>query len=114
MIDFCLNTSSVTLQQDVDLVLQQIDMLLDTSPKEVLGEPDYGSDYEKFIWDTTASEGVIADYISNNIRSNVDLLGFTLNVTVEIYFGTNNDIILVAIELRKDGDVLRKIYNIGG
>ena len=114
MIDFCLNKSAITLQHDCDLVLQQVDMLFDTSPKEVLGEPDYGSDYDKFIWDLTASESTIERYIAGNIRANVDLLGFNLTVKAEVYYGTNNDIILVAIILEKEGDTFKKVYNIGG
>ena len=114
MIDFCLNESAVLLEHDVDLVLQQIDMLLDTSPKEVLGEPNYGSDYEKFIWDLTANEGIIESYIEQNIKNNVDLQGFDLDVVVDIYMGQRNDIIMVLIELRKEGTVYQKIYNIGG
>ena len=114
MIDFCLTKDAVLLQQDVDLVLQQIDMLLDTSPKEVLGDPSYGSDYERFIWDLTASEGAIDRYVINNITNNVDLLGFQLNVVSEIYYGTQNDIILIVIELSKDGYTYKKVYNIGG
>ena len=37
MIDFNLDAGSPTKTGDVALILQQIDMLFDTTPKEVLG-----------------------------------------------------------------------------
>lgn len=112
MVDFCLDEKAVCLNQNADLIMQQIDILFDTTPKEVLGSPEFGSDYEQFIWDMTASENTIKNYIETSITNNIDLLGFRLEVMVEIYYGTRNDIILVAIVLQDNDNIYKKIYTI--
>lgn len=112
MIDFCLTTDAPILEHDVDLVLQQIDMLFDTDYHDVLGDDLYGSDYRKFLYNLTISNAAIEDYTLNNINKNVDLMGFTVSAEVNILLGELNDIILVTIELRKEGDIYEKTYKI--
>ena len=50
MIDFNLNKGKAILNNDVDLILQQIDMLFDTTPNEVLGFEDYGTKYDYYLY----------------------------------------------------------------
>ena len=112
MIDFSNNTTKTILDETADLVLQQIDLLLDTDKGEVLGEQDFGTDYDKFLYEINVGNNYIRDYIERNIENNVDLLGWQLDVQVETMMGTLNDIILVNIELSKDQDVYSKVYKI--
>lgn len=112
MIDFCRSTDAVKLDQDLDLVLQQIDILLGTDPHEVLGDPVYGSDCEKFIWDLTYTNGEIERYVSRLLEYWVDFLSFDHSVKVDILKGTDSDIILVTIGLISDGYSYEKTYNI--
>lgn len=112
MIDFSNNTTKTILDETADLVLQQIDLLLDTDKGEVLGEQDFGTDYDKFLYEVNVGNNYIRDYIERNIENNVDLLGWQLDVQVETMMGTLNDIILVNIELSKDRDVYSKVYKI--
>ena len=51
MIDFCASEDEVVLDSELDLIIQQIDMLFSTTPMDVIGCPNYGSAYEKFIYD---------------------------------------------------------------
>jgi hypothetical protein len=46
--DFHLNNGESFLKRDIDYVLQQIDMLFDTTPREVLGDTEYGTNYDGF------------------------------------------------------------------
>ena len=55
MTDLSLDTQTVTKTSDIENVLQQIELLFDTSPYDVIGEPNYGSDFEKFLWNLNAS-----------------------------------------------------------
>lgn len=112
MIDFCNTTDAPYLEHDVDLVIQEIDMLFDTDEGEVLGDTGYGSDFEKFIWELKVSAEYINGYVTSRISSSIDLHGFALSVDTSIYEGTQNDIILIRINLSKDGSVWEKIYNI--
>lgn len=113
MVDFSLTTQAPTITRDVDNVLQQIDMLFDTLKGEVIGEPYYGSDFTQYIWDLKMSNSEIASYVSSIISSNVKLLDFEYNVNVELLEGTQNDIILITISLRRDYEFEEKTYKIG-
>lgn len=112
MIDFCNTTDAVKLENDLDLVVQQIDMLLGTNPHEVLGDPGYGSDFYRFLWDLNYTNRQIKMYMENHLAKNIDFLGFGHSVKVDILHGTENDIILLTINLFRDGWSYEKIYNI--
>lgn len=112
MIDLSLDTNDVVKQSDVDNVLQQIEMLFDTSPYEVIGDVNYGSDFEKFLWNLNASNYDIERYIISKIQSNVDLLGFSVDVEVSLLDGTEGDIILADIMVSRDGTTYAKRYKI--
>ena len=58
MIDFSL-TGEPILNNDIALVLQQIDILFDTIPTEVLGYEDFGTKYHKFLFDLNISNEAI-------------------------------------------------------
>jgi hypothetical protein len=112
MVDLSLDTDSVTKTTDLENVIQQIEMLFDTSPFEVIGEPMFGSDFERFLWDLNASNYDIEQYIVSRIHSAVELLGFQVDVHVSIMKGTENDIILADIVISRDGREYTKTYKI--
>ena len=84
MIDFCNTTDAVKLENDLDLVVQQIDMLLGTDPHEVLGDPAYGSDFYRFLWDLNYTNRQIEMYTENHLSKNIDFLGFGHKLKVYI------------------------------
>ena len=112
MIDLSLDTDTVVKTADLENVIQQIEMLFDTSPFEVIGEPNYGSDFEKFLWNLNSSNYDIENYILSRIQNEVELLGFSVEVTVGIMEGTENDIILADITISRDGNSYAKTYRI--
>ncbi len=112
MVDLSLDTSTVVKTTDLENVMQQIEMLFDTSPFEVIGEPTYGSDFEKFLWNLTASNYDIENYIRSRIQNEVELLGFQVDVVVGLMEGTENDIILADITISRDGYDYTKTYKI--
>lgn len=111
MKDFCLDLSAVTISDERDLLVQQIDMLFDTNPTEVLGE-EYGSEFYNLLWDLRLSNEDISDYTKSVIYGNMNLMGWTLDVETELLQGTQNDIILIKIQLSKYEEVFEKIYKI--
>ena len=44
MKDFCVDLKAVTISNEIDLLIQQIDMIFDTNPTEVFGE-EFGSEF---------------------------------------------------------------------
>ena len=113
MIDFGLNKDigTVVAESDVDLVWQQIDILFDTRPGEVFGQENYGTRYDRFLYDLTVSTDNIARTILEDIYS-IELLGFRPMLKVYLLRGTQNDIIVADIVLEKQGDKYEKIYKV--
>lgn len=112
MIDFSRTTNNVVLEDDAELIIQQIDILLDTDKGEVLGDLQYGSDYDKFLHELNVGNEYVRDYIYEHISNNVDLFGWELNVEVQFMMGVANDIILVGIEITNQEVAYTKVYKI--
>jgi hypothetical protein len=110
MIDFDL-IDKPTQNDDISLILQQIDILFDTRPKEVLGSEEFGTNYEKYLFDLNISNEAIKYSILTDLRS-LDLFGFEPTVDVYLLQGTEHDIALVDIQLRRDDEYYQQIYKI--
>ena len=68
---------------------------------EVLGDSTFGTHYEDFLYDLKMSSEAITYTIERDLGK-LQLFGFTPYVSVNLYQGTENDIILVKIDLVRD------------
>lgn len=112
MIDFCATEDEVQLTDELDLIIQQIDMLFSTTPTDVIGDPTYGSSYEKFIWDLSYPTSEIKRYAESQLLKNVEFFGNKFNVNVSILHGECNDIILLEVNIFVQGHQYQKIYKV--
>ena len=112
MIDFCTTEDEVFLDSELDLIIQQIEMLLETTPTDVIGEPQYGSAFERYIYDLSYSTGEIKRYAETLLQNNVEFFGNEFTVNVSILHGEANDIILLEINIFVNGHQYQKIYKI--
>lgn len=103
MIDFSLEEGKAYINNDIELLKQQIDILFDTHDMEVLGDCYYGTDYEKFLYDLSLSAEAIERAILSDLYT-INSFGYTPTVHVDLFQGTENDIILVKIDFTKDSD----------
>lgn len=110
MIDFDLTNYPIQ-NDDLSLVLQQIDILFDTKPREVLGDEAFGTNYDKFLFDLNLSNEALRQAVVTDLRS-LDLLGFEADVNVHLLQGTEHDIALVEIILTRDDEQYQQIYKI--
>ncbi len=111
MKDFCLDDKNVFVVDERDVLVQQIDMLFDTTPDEVIGE-EYGTQFYDFLWDMTASANDISDYTKSVIYKNVNLMGWKVDVDTQLLQGTQNDIILITVKLSKYDTSFEKTYKV--
>ena len=109
--DFNINEGKSTLTNEVDLIIQQIDILFDTSPKEVLGDVNFGTEYDRYLYDLQISGDSLKAKIYSDIYS-INLYEFTPKVEVYMFQGTERDIALIDIELTKYNITYRKTYKI--
>lgn len=112
MIDLSLDNYGVTVEKDIDCIMQQIDILFNTSPYELFGEMSYGTDFEKFLHDLSVTNTEIESYIEMAIRNNVDLFDYKVSVSVLLAQGTEHDIIFADIVIYNDVDEFSKQYRI--
>lgn len=110
--DFSLDEDKKIISSDrFDFILQEISILFDTNPGEVLGDNTFGSNFEEFIWNLKISNTQISEYVKSIIM-NQTLTGwyFDIDVDTNILYGTEHDIILVTISIRDpEYDVTQKI-----
>lgn len=111
MADFHLNKGVSIINRDIDFVLQQIDLLFDTNPREVLGDMNYGTQYDRYLYNLNISNEGIRQKIMSDLYQ-IDLRGFTVNVEVTLLEGTQKDIALIDIILNRDYESYRRIYKI--
>lgn len=111
MIDFNIDKGSPVKSNDVELVLQQIDILFDTIPTEVLGSEDFGTKYDTYLYDLNISASNLEQQVYSDLYS-LELLGFAPKVEVHLLQGTEQDIALIDITLSRDDETYNKVYKI--
>ena len=101
MLDFSLSnklTDKPVIDNDLIFVLQQIDLLFNTDINDVLGDSQYGTNYDRYLYTLGVSNYSLEQKIRNDILR-LDLQGFTPSVSVHIVEGTQRDIAFVDIVL---------------
>lgn len=111
MIDFSIDTNNVVKTTDEELIIQQIDILFDTTPGEVLGQESYGTRYDKFLYNLQiTNEGVRQQVLSD--LNLLNLFGYTPEVEVYLTEGTEHDIAIIKISLTRGQESFNRIYKL--
>lgn len=111
MIDFNLNIGDPIAFKDIDIVLQQIDLLFDTTVKDVLGDEHFGSQYDKYLYELNISNDGLRQKVMYDL-SKLDLQGFSPSVEVYFLEGSERDIAMIDITLSKDYENYNRTYKI--
>lgn len=84
-------TNEVFLDDAVDLALQELDILFNTEPTEMLGDSNYGVFLEQFLWDLNPRSSELKEYITNKIEKYTYYVKqFDYEVSVTENDGTEN------------------------
>ena len=95
MIDFNLYDDPIQ-ENEIDLIKQQIDLLFDTNPKEVLGSPEFGSQYDRYLYNFNISNESLKMKVLSDINT-LELFGYIPEVDVYMLQGTADDIAIINI-----------------
>lgn len=112
MIDFAISnklTDNIIISNDLLLVLQQIDLLFSTDTCDVLGDLNFGSNYDKYLYTVGMSNSALENKIYNDICK-LDLRGYSVDVKVSIVEGTERDIAFIDITISGDYETHNKTY----
>lgn len=111
MIDFSADTANTIKWADRDILLQEIDLLFDTTPGEVLGQESFGTRYDRFLYNLSiTNEGVRQQVLSD--LSKIDMRGYVPEVEVLLMEGTEHDIAFIRISLTREGETFNRTYRL--
>ena len=113
MVDFSLYAKSgtSTINSEVDLIIQQVDILFDTTPTEVLGADDFGTKYDRYLYDTRLTADNLKTIVEQDI-STLNLMDWDYSVEVHLLQGSEQDIAIINIIFSKGIESIQKIYKI--
>ena len=66
MIDFALD-SRIFLNNEFDIAMQELDILFNTENTELIGNPQFGTNFEQFLWQLNPSPNELKRYINEKI-----------------------------------------------
>lgn len=106
MFDLALD-GRVFLNNELDCALQEIDMLLNTENTELIGYPNYGTEFESFLWTLTPTTTEIEKYIKDKLNSDTFFLHkFDYRVIANYMEGEYRSIYYVKILIIKEEQIL--------
>lgn len=85
MIDISLN-DDIIITDKIQEAIQELDILFNTTPSEMIGNSSYGVNFLQFLWQLTPNEFMLERYIREKILANtfyVKQLAFELDVTTQ-------------------------------
>jgi hypothetical protein len=110
MIDLALD-SRIVLNTVLDCAIQEIDLLFNTENTELIGNPQYGTNFEQFLWQMTPSPNELKKYISEKII-NYTYFARQLNISinVDLVNGEYRTIYVVSIDIDNGEEHQRRVY----
>lgn len=111
MIDFSLTENKMGIEYEIDMIMQQIDILFDTIPREVIGDVEFGTQYDKYLHELKISNESLKRCVESDLSS-LNLYGWSFDVNVYMIEGTEDNIAIVDIALYKYGRSYNKTYKI--
>lgn len=111
MVDFNLNEGEPTINDDIACLIQQIDILFDSTPGELIGDLEYGTDYEKYLYDLKVTPQTLQEQMLQDLYR-LDLMGFSPTVNVYLMQGSERDIAVIDVHLHRNSESYSKTYKI--
>lgn len=99
MLDLALD-NRIFLNSELDCAVQEMDLILNTTNTELLGDVSYGSELESFLWTLTPMTSELEKYLRDKLVKNTYYLN-KLNVDINVQFlqGEYRSVYLVKITL---------------
>lgn len=99
------------LSNELELLIQQVDMLFGTDKGSVLGDNNYGTNYDKYLYTTGISNAALESKILSDLYS-IELFNFKPSVNVILVEGSIRDIAIINITFTGEYETYNKTYRI--
>lgn len=91
------------VSNEIEALIEKIRMIMLTRKGDLLGDPDFGVDLEKYIFETFFDRGAITFEITDQFSRYIpEQNKFNLNTRIDISKGTYKDNIIVDIFIDQD------------
>lgn len=88
--DFAIG-NNVFVSSALEEAMQELDILFNTTPTELLGDSSFGTFFESFLWDLQPRESDLKEYIKRAIQNNTFWVNqFDWDVTVTVNDNTES------------------------
>ena len=94
----------VMIDTEFDCAIQELDMLFNTTNTELIGKPEYGTNFEQFLWQLTPSTVELRKYIREKIDGTYFASQYDIDIDVRTDDGTLRDIYYVEITFHINDD----------
>lgn len=110
MLDIGLN-DKILLNDPLDLAIQELDILFNTTPTEMIGNSTYGMNFLQFLWQLTPSTKLLKKYIREKvIASTIYLKRLKYDIDVDYYIDNGSTVYVVKIVIYTDSKNIEKSY----
>ena len=110
VLDLALDNRTV-LTNELDCAIQELDMLFNTTNTELIGKPEYGTNFEQFLWTITPTTEALRDYVNKKINETYFAKNYNIDVNVTTEPGDLRDIYYVTLNMTvntEDPEILKK------
>lgn len=115
MIDLAID-SRIYLQDLLDLSLQELDILFNTTNTELIGYTDFGTNFEQFLWTLSPSIEEIKKYIVEKVQVHTLYLK-NMDMNIDISIDTSDEVskvYVINIEIKDptNNNTIKRIYKL--
>jgi hypothetical protein len=96
------DSEEIEVVDDLEIFLQQIEMLLTTPKRSLLGDPDFGINLESYLWNFGIGSSPVKQEIYNQILKYVDYSSYEsipFDIAISFLKGEIYDTMIVDIEI---------------
>lgn len=109
MVDLSLD-HKVLINSEFDAAIQELDIMFNTETTELINYPEFGTNFEQFLWQLTPSTHSLKKYIVEKINETYFLARMDVDVDVNVYKGEIRMIYDIEIHIsdKKGNNTTRK------
>lgn len=112
MIDLALDTR-IFIDNRLDAAIQELDMLFNTENTELIGYPEYGTNWYQFLWQLDPSPNDLQQYIYEKIADTFFCSQMDIEVNVHVLEGNDEALIyLVQVDVSDGINSRTKTYRL--
>ena len=112
MIDLALDTR-IFIDTILDAAIQELDILFNTENTELIGYPQYGTNWLQFLWQLNPSPEDLQKYIYEKVSETFFVSQLDLNVDISTIEDNTGDLVyIVHVDISDGNQVKSKDYKI--